>query len=311
MTLTFQQFCDLHPRMVRQLVFWRSKQAFQLPEWNDLPASIKNRMLQTEIQPYINDLILNPSSDLRVQQIRREGWSKQLSHKEIVTLSSFLPKLDLGQDKVDTGWYGFAAPGEYLVLEEPVLDLFSYKGRETGIVTRNQYNSAVLNAPNLMIVDVDLIGDSTSMFDPVIVRHQDQALAALRAWVELNPGYGFSVYRTAAGLRYLCTTHEVDPKAHSTRMIMKALYADPRYMNLCQVQETFRARLDPKPWRCGDFFWRSGKDWHAEEPITDDDGVRVCERIGTIGSNKVLPQFKSLVEHHDKATRCDLKGMLV
>ena len=32
---------------------------------------------------------------------------------------------------------------------------------------------------------------------------------------------------------------------------MKALGADPAFLHLCRIQGSFRARLTPKPWRCG------------------------------------------------------------
>jgi quercetin 2,3-dioxygenase len=59
------------------------------------------------------------------------------------------------------------------------------------------------------------------------------------------------VYRTFAGMRCLVTNQVFEPGRPDAAAILQALGSDPLYVRLCQAQECFRARLTPKPWRCG------------------------------------------------------------
>lgn len=70
-----------------------------------------------------------------------------------------------------------------------------------------------------------------------------------------HPTAGVRLYRTAAGLRVIVTTDgmEISTPAggdHSMRMLAE-LGSDQRYVDLSRVYGSYRARLTPKPWRCG------------------------------------------------------------
>lgn len=104
-------------------------------------------------------------------------------------------------------------------------------------VTRNVYGAVVLNAARVMFVDIDFDGHG---------RHEAHALDRLRRWAGQH-GLGVRAYRTAAGLRGLVTSATFDPKASSA--LLHDAGSDPLYVKLCEVQESFRARLTPKPWR--------------------------------------------------------------
>jgi hypothetical protein len=42
-----------------------------------------------------------------------------------------------------------------------------------------------------------------------------------------------------------------DPTSAITLAALRELGSDPKYVQLAKAQECFRARLTPKPWRCG------------------------------------------------------------
>ena len=71
-------------------------------------------------------------------------------------------------------------------------------------------------------------------------------MTAIDRW----PGWGVRVYKTCAGYRGLVTHATFDPTADATLDLMRQFRCDPQYVTLCKRQESFRARLTPKGWRC-------------------------------------------------------------
>jgi hypothetical protein len=59
------------------------------------------------------------------------------------------------------------------------------------------------------------------------------------------------VYETAAGLRVILAHREIDPCSEEASRILDFVGSDPLCLRLCRNQKSFRARLTPKPWRCG------------------------------------------------------------
>ena len=55
------------------------------------------------------------------------------------------------------------------------------------------------------------------------------------------------VYRTKAGYRLMLLNCDTEGKY--SRELMKAFHADPIYADLCRIQNCYRARLTPKPYR--------------------------------------------------------------
>lgn len=77
------------------------------------------------------------------------------------------------------------------------------------------------------------------------------ALAKVHAWTDTHPDWHLRVYRTPAGLRLLAMQQTFAPKDAVLREFFPALPADGLYVSMCRVQQCFRARLTPKPWRIG------------------------------------------------------------
>ncbi|MCI0334504.1 MAG: hypothetical protein L0228_14905 [Planctomycetes bacterium] len=124
------------------------------------------------------------------------------------------------------------------------------------VVTRNHYGSVVLNAAHTLFIDVDmhqtrpmsrLLNASSGHWQ----RPWRRMLRDLRTVLSSENEEGFRIYRTAAGFRILGTTHEFDAASARSKRLMTAVGADDAFVRLCEVQKTFRARLTPKPWRCG------------------------------------------------------------
>lgn len=214
-------------------------------------------------------------------------------------------------------------------MREPVLQEFrNAEGELVAAVTRNAYGCLVLNTAMVMFVDVDLPqpkpasggGFLSRLFggkkpEPAPTTNPAEApvLAQAQAWAQQNPGWGWRVYRTKAGLRLLATHTIFNPEAADTQAVFEALGADPLYRKLCGVQKCFRARLTPKPWRCGvrnpydRWPWidtnaeKRFNDWEAEYQAASTSHA-TCQLIATFGSNEIHPDVQLILAPHDSTT---------
>jgi hypothetical protein len=296
-------FRKQYPRLFSKLLFWTKKRV-SVRGWGLFSESqkidIENQAFE-EVYSMISEIVF--AENEQALKTKFDYFDKRLSHQEKACLAKFFPFLiHLKTDeKIDwfqkSNWYNLEN-GEYIVLKEKVTHGFNYKGDEAGLVTVNSYDANVLNASNMMIVDVDLVGESSLPTDPVITPYQSVALAALKAYQHEKPYLGFRVYKTAGGLRYICTTETFDPSAACSDRIMRQLFTDPKYRNLCKFQETYRARLTPKPWRAAGY---------------EKDECKVCELIEIVGPEHIIDNFKDMVQYHDEQTLAcaDKDGVLV
>ena len=210
-------------------------------------------------------------------------------------------------------------------LREPVLrELRTPAGELAAVVTRNSYGCQVLNTARAMFVDVDLPdtppapsgGLLSSLFGRKSTPARDpQAAAIAKAedWAQLNPGWNWRIYRTAAGLRLLATHAPFHPTDPICQDVFAAVDADPLYRKLCQTQDCFRARLTPKPWRC-DLSNPPGR-WPFEDPAAEAAHANWEARYSAAVRNKgtcallsagdghVHPDLQPVVTLHDEMTR--------
>lgn len=212
-------------------------------------------------------------------------------------------------------------------LREQMLQEFrDLSGQLTAVVTRNSYGCQVLNTAQVMFVDIDLPeprpprrGFLASLFGkaptaPPPASDPSAALAKVEAWTKANPGWGWRVYRTRAGLRLLAVQAPVAPESDAAKQVFEALGADPLYRILCQTQKCYRARLTPKPWRCGVFAkprrwpWLTERDktrfekWEAQYRSFSG-AWATCEFLQHIGNATVHPEVAKVIAFHDEATR--------
>ena len=220
-------------------------------------------------------------------------------------------------------------------LREEVLKEFTDdQGEQTAVISRTAYGSLVLNAARVMFVDVDLppppaAGCLGALFAKRKAEEQAAAwrderekdeLAVLGEWVMRNRDWGVRIYRTFAGLRYLITHAPMAPDTDEARFALTELNADPLFIKLCHVQQCFRARLTPKPWRLATGSraklnrptvkwpyltkdeeaafreWRTNYDAACANHAT-------CTLVGTLGTEAVHPHIAPIVRLHDEMTR--------
>lgn len=187
--------------------------------------------------------------------------------------------------------------------EECIRDLECIDGLDA-IVTRNHYGSLVLNTYRTLFIDVDLPDE-----------HQWQGtFNDLRTVLASERSVGFRVYRTAAGFRVLATTTEFDPESDTALGLMKSVGADDAFVRLCAAQRTFRARLTPKPWRCGSThppnkFPRTSTDEQRsfDEWLTQYEyacrGRATCQFLDRVGPRDMHDRLAPIVDYHDRVTK--------
>jgi hypothetical protein len=221
-------------------------------------------------------------------------------------------------------------------MREPILQVLSSsdQGTPRGVVTRNSYGCMVLKTARMFIADVDRrpteageprAGILQSLFSRNRKRAETengrdlQASSVLQRVVELvgrdSNGLAF-VYQTAGGLRIILAHREIDPCSAEAAQMLGFIGSDPLYLRLCRNQKSFRARLTPKPWRCGHHApterWpfldaKSAKSfaaWESEylDRIRDYSMVRLVERVG---EGKIHADVGPLLALHDQIARVD------
>ena len=265
----------------------------------------------------------------RLQEFTKWGWSNESaeaakrSARESArqTLRKFLRG-----ESLDRYPYGGSA-----VMREMVIESLSDDNHDPlVVVSQNAYGSLVLNTAQAMFIDLDFGVPASprelgrSLLDwllrrewvPFEQRQETALLNRIHSFHEGRRDWGLRVYRTAAGFRLLATHDLFDPASISTRELLEAAGSDPLYVRLCQTQGCFRARLTPKPWRCG--FHAQRIAWpHADESqrlayerwqeVYErlQAGFATCRLVETLGPRDIHPALISLVELHDRFTRCD------
>jgi hypothetical protein len=213
----------------------------------------------------------------------------------------------------DGVYYGGSSQLEELVLDFARLDDLDAK------VTRNHYGCLVLNAARAMFIDVDMPEPAPTCGGrgPTAERLSsdwERTLDDIRTVLSSRDDEGFRIYRTSAGFRILATAHPFEPDSHPCRSIMDTVGADPEFIRLCRVQTCFRARLTPKPWRCGcsappNLFPRHSiveqqrfAEWKAGYERASV-GWSTCKYLDTVGLANWHTQIAPLIEFHDRETK--------
>jgi hypothetical protein len=212
--------------------------------------------------------------------------------------------------------------------EQVLQEIKGEAGGLTGVVTRNSYGCLVLNTARVMFVDIDLpepkrpgglfkrLFGKPDLTPPV--NQQSAAMTKIENWTRRHPEWGWRIYRTCAGLRLLALQGLVEADSDVADGIFEALGADPLYRKLCQTQNCFRARLTPKPWRCGlhskpqRWPWLDAKaekrfqKWETQYQNCSGDRA-TCDLISQIGNPAVHPEVQTILKLHDDATRVGSK----
>lgn len=213
----------------------------------------------------------------------------------------------------DLDRYGYA---DRPLREEIVEVITGSDGRESAIMTRNSYGALILNAARVMFIDIDFDAQAKSsplrrLMGRSAPSPLTQHLARIEKWAQQHPQFSLRVYRTFGGLRGLITNELFDPTSAASTTVLQSLNSDPLYVRLCRAQECFRARLTPKPWRCGVTAPPSRYPWptseaelahrrweRAYEYATH--RYTTCQLIKEFGSNSGPSEVARIVEIHDR-----------
>jgi hypothetical protein len=220
--------------------------------------------------------------------------------------------------------------------EQIMQEIKNGSGETAAVVTRNSYGCLVLNTARVMFVDIDLpepprprgigfliriLGWPKPKPPPDMSGPRNAALAKIETWTRNHFEWGWRIYRTRAGLRLLATQSLVEADSIQAAEIFEALGADPLYRKLCKTQKCFRARLTPKPWRCGveskpqRWPWLDAKEekrfqkWEAQYQ-RESANWATCELQSQIGNASVHPEVQPIIKLHDDATRVGSKLQL-
>lgn len=197
-------------------------------------------------------------------------------------------------------------------------------------VTRNRYGALVLNTADVVIIDADIVFPPTqSATGPGLLSWlfgkppateargtpdpAEKRLAQIRQAVAQFPDHLFRIYRTHAGYRIFLLDQRCSPADPLARQLLDAFQADRNYQNLCQVQQSYRARLTPKPFNLGvdyptvhypypDSLRETAESWQQRYESASQ-SFRVCQPIQEIGSGERDPDVNFLLQLHDEACR--------
>ncbi len=209
------------------------------------------------------------------------------------------------------------------IREEIVRDLQAEAAGQSLVITRNRYGSLVLNAASVFFADVDFPPFTASglwerlrwLFSPGRKEEQklalvEQTMTRVEEWRRNNPRHGFRLYRTHSGLRLLFTEKTYEPGSQEVGRILTELGADPVYKKLTEKQKCYRARLTPKPWRCGlgrppvSYPWGSRqqeaaqRDWEKEYDKKTA-GFTTCVLLDLSPARGAEPVIRQAIEAHD------------
>lgn len=139
---------------------------------------------------------------------------------------------------------------DYVVeIREEILQVIDDKT----IVTRNRYGAQVLNAENLMFIDIDKPKPAGlgGLFKKSAGSDKEKIFEMVRklAGNSKYAGLGFRLYETFQGARVIVTGRKFDPQEPFAMEMMREFNSDPLYASICRKQGCFRARLTPKPHR--------------------------------------------------------------
>jgi hypothetical protein len=197
-------------------------------------------------------------------------------------------------------------------------------GELTAVITRNRYGALVLCTAKVMFIDIDVIEEDYRMPWPGFwnwllrrkpkerpdpVADQPERLNEIREKAREH-GIGLRVYRTPNGYRGLVTSRTFEPDSEETLALLRDFGSDDLYVKLCRVQECFRARLTPKPYRMRmrrpfyDYPWEKPsheakyRAWERayENRTKEYSACRFVEHFGTLS---IAREVRQIVEIHD------------
>jgi len=239
------------------------------------------------------------------------GWSDESIDAARAVASGIARRV---AERIAAGSSGQRYPYGDRPLPEPLIREFS-SGQ--GIVTRNAYGALVLNAARLLFADID--GQPAgaglgNIFSGLFGKPKSDPLVERVKAITERHGRKARLYRTAAGYRLMIVDAPYRPGDAETESLLEEYKADPLYRRLCRTQESFRARLTPKPWRCGmlnppaefPFETTIAREQFAvweREYNAKTQRFATCKLVAEVGSGRPAEEFRELIDYHDRETK--------
>lgn len=258
-----------------------------------------------------------PDQDGKLVRARARGWSDEsldAARAKALELARRVAQRLASGDQKDAARYPYGDRP----LPEPRIREFS-----GGLVTRNRYGALVLNTDEMMFVDVDRKasppksgGLFSSLFGkpkPAPAPARDPVIEEIEAITDRH-NLAARLYETAAGYRLIITSSRYKAGSPEAEALLSEYKSDPLYIRLCRMQESFRARLTPKPWRCdfsapyGEYPFEDARaqqaahDWEREYHAKSEP-YSTCRFVAEIGSGQSDPGFAELIAYHDHETK--------
>jgi hypothetical protein len=205
-------------------------------------------------------------------------------------------------------------------LREEIVQELCPQNDASAVVTRNGYGCLVLNTSQVMFVDIDLatltLGQRIARLFQRRLPVESEALDNVKKRLTEISTAAFRIYRTAGGFRLMATDRVFQPGSSESENIMNAVAADPAFIRLCRVRESFRARLTPKPWRCGS---RNPPNKYPRENDVDEERFKAwlaayqqaaapkatCRLLENVGSGWVHKEVEPILKLHDEASKAN------
>lgn len=247
---------------------------------------------------------------------RAWGWSTQSADDARAVAGRRVAALvDALRAGTARGSYGWTPPREEVLHEEIAGD-----GAAAGVVTRNRYGCEVLNTDRFLIADVDVQSAPHGVMGRLFGRRgspaddpKTSALRRIRDFADTHPQLGVRAYETFGGYRVFVVGAALAPDSPEAAALFRSLQADRTYVHLCRKFHTCRARLTPKPWRCG--VRRPAPSWPPQGPEAERDWATWAEDYGRAASAFATARLahasgppadeaaQRLIDLHDRATR--------
>ena len=210
-------------------------------------------------------------------------------------------------------------------LREEIISQIQGGKDDVAVITRNRYGALVLNSASVLFADIDFPEQkSKGLFKKMFGGKDDTpdvkaaTLQQVKSWATAHPNTPFRIYRTYAGLRLLFTGQIYQAGTQETDELLASLGCDPLYRHLTRKQESFRARLTPKPWRCNcpnppnRFPWdtptaeQKYRQWE-QTYASKIQSYATCELIEVMGSEPTIDEIQQVIQQHDRvAVRSNL-----
>lgn len=247
-------------------------------------------------------------------KVHARGWSEDSQEKAHQDAANRLQRiLTHLRNNDEPEHYSLYNNGGYIC--EEVIERLHLDEQEVGIVSRNAYGCRVLNSEQVLFIDIDFPrkGCFFSLFSSR-KSPEEKILKRVEKWHQENDHYSLRLYQTFAGCRLIIMNRLFNDRMKEAVQLMQELGADPLYIRLCQQQQCFRARLEPKYWRLGlkdappGRFPRNAeaaeamRGWLATFE-TASRGHSTCHLLEEFGAIPALPEAQFLADWHEMQTR--------